>query len=239
MEISTLVLFDIDGTLLRGGPAKEAFRIALLEVFGTAGRAAEWEFSGKTDPQIARELMLDAGVSSGRVDHGLEVLWQVYLREMESRIAGDPPEVLPGVHELLGALGEVEGAMLGLVTGNIAAGAAVKLRSANLAERFPIGAFGSDHEERNHLPRVAIQRAEEQWGTTFAASRVVVIGDTPRDVACGRHAGARTVGVATGRFGIDDLAGAGADRVYEDLSDVEELLGTILDRNGSIGSLEP
>ena len=96
-----LVLFDIDGTLLTGGPAKDAFHEALLEVFGTAGPIETWEFSGKTDPQIARELLTQAGVASQTIDGGLGRLWERYLETMRSRLLGCPTMALPGAETLL------------------------------------------------------------------------------------------------------------------------------------------
>src|SRR5210317_792255 len=114
-----LVLFDIDGTLVSGGPAKDAFHIALLEAFGTAGDIDGTDFSGKTDPQIARELLTGAGLGVAEVDHGLPALFGTYLRELEARLPADPVRVLPGVRSLLTGLGHLGDVALGLVTGNI------------------------------------------------------------------------------------------------------------------------
>lgn len=224
-----LVLFDVDGTLVRGGPAKEAFRTAMVEVFGTPGPIEAYEFSGKTDPQIARELLLLAGIEERRIDEGFPELWRLYLRELEARLPDLPMEVLPGVEELLDALGGGGDVALGLVTGNIVDGARLKLGSAGLMQWFGVGGYGSDHEERNLLPAIAIRRARSRWGIAFDPRSVVIVGDTPLDVECGRHGGTRTVAVATGRFGPSALEEAGADRVFEDLRGVAEVVGAILE----------
>lgn len=226
--MQTLLLFDIDGTLVAGGPAKAAFQDGLVEVFGTAGPIEDHEFSGKTDPQIARELLVRAGLDHDAIDRGMGRLWEIYLRELERRLPAEPMTVLPGVGPLLEALGGEPEVALGLVTGNIRQGARLKLTSAGLPD-WDVGGFGSDHEVRNHLPGIAIQRAREMWGVDFPAHRVVVVGDTPRDVECGRFHGTRTVGVATGRFGVEALAAAGADAVLAHFADLDRTLATLLD----------
>lgn len=219
-----LLLFDIDGTLTWGGPAKEAFQIGLEEVFGTAGPIEDHEFSGKTDPQIARELMLRAGFVGEEIDAGIEALWEAYLGELERRIVDQPVTVLPGVADLLSALDSRLDVFLGLVTGNVERGARLKLGSVGLTDFFPVGGFGSDHEARDRLPPVALQRASAHWGRTFSGADAVVIGDTPRDVTCGKAAGAATMAVATGRFSAAELRACGPDAVLEDLTDTEAVL---------------
>lgn len=224
----TLVLFDIDGTLVRGGPAKEAFHDAMLRVFGTAGPIEHHDFSGKTDPQIARELLVCAGLSPSRIADGLPALWAAYVGELERRLAELPMRLLPGVVRVIETLEAERDVALGLVTGNIVEGADLKLASAGLGDRFAVGGFGSDDEVRNHLPGIAIRRAVENWGVEFSADSVVVIGDTPLDVACGRHCGTRTVAVATGRFEREELEGCGADHTFDDLSEVDRVVEVLL-----------
>lgn len=224
-----LVLFDIDGTLVRGGPAKDAFLVAMLRVFGTSGKAEHHDFSGKTDPQIARELLVGASLSPEEIDEGLPALWKEYLEEMELRLPSLPTIALGGVVEILAALEAMEDVALGLVTGNIIRGARLKLEAAGLTTEFAIGGYGSDHEVRNHLPGIAMRRAFERWGVDFAGESVVVVGDTPLDIACGRHAGTRTVGVATGNFGRAELEGCGADSTFEDFSETGRVLEALLD----------
>jgi phosphoglycolate phosphatase-like HAD superfamily hydrolase len=224
----TLILFDIDGTLTRGGPAKAAFHTAMLETFGTAGAIESHDFSGKTDPQIARELLTEAGLDAAAVDAGLPGLWDRYIRELEARIGDNPMKLLPGVASLIEALEAEPDVALGLVTGNIVRGAQVKLGSVGLAERFEVGGYGSDHEIREHLPAIALERAFEAWGVRFPSESAVIVGDTHRDVECGKHQGTRTVAVATGRVPRERLETAGADAVFDDFSDVVSVMEALL-----------
>lgn len=226
-----LLLFDIDGTLVKGGNGKSSFRVALEDLYGTAGPIDAWDFSGKTDPQIARELLNAAGLDDHRINVDLHRIWDRYLGGLANELAARPMQILPGVVDLLDALQpfEAEGALaLGLVTGNLAEGADLKLKSVGLAQHFAVGGFGSDHEDRTALPPVALDRARARWNHPFAASRSVIIGDTPRDVACGRANGMRTVAVATGRFSVGELEAAGADWVLDSFAQTEQVLDLLL-----------
>ncbi len=224
----TLVLFDIDGTLVRGGPAKVSFHAAMLETFGTVGAMDSYDFSGKTDPQIVRDLLAAAGLEDTVIDAGLPGLWDRYIGELESRISTNPMRLLPGVAGLIEALDSEPDVALGLVTGNIVRGAQVKLGSVGLAECFEVGGYGSDHEVREHLPAIALERAFEAWGVSFPPESAVIVGDTPRDVECGKHAGTRTVAVATGNFGREQLETTGADTVLDDFSDVASVIEVLM-----------
>jgi len=227
----TLVLFDIDGTLVWGGrAAKESFRDALIEIWGTTGPIEKHAFSGKTDPQIARELLTLAGLTDRDIDRELERFWALYLKGLRERIVDHPPAALPGAVALVETLGGEDGVALGLVTGNIAPAAEIKLAAIGLDRVFPIGGFGSDHEVRNHLPGIAMERATGNWGVNFEADAVWVIGDTPRDVECGKHHGTRTMAVATGHFDAPSLRETGADEVLEDFSDHDRVAEVILSR---------
>lgn len=223
-----LLLFDIDGTLVRGGPAKGAFHQALVETFGTAGDIEVHDFAGKTDPQIARELLSAAGLSREEIDRGLPGLWDRYLRYLGDRLGDHPMDVLPGVAPLLEALAVQADVALGLLTGNIVRGAELKLRSAGLFDHFRVGSYGSDSEARNDLAPIALRRASETWKVDFDPREVWVVGDTPADILCGRAGGTRTLGVATGRFGTGELAGTGADQVLEDMADTERTVAVLL-----------
>jgi phosphoglycolate phosphatase len=226
-----LALFDIDGTiLLTSGAGKRAVHRALAEVFGAPGRA-EHRFDGKTDPQIVRELMRMEGHGDDHIDARMSLLLDRYVDYLHEEL--DHPStavrLMPGVAELLDALEARSDVVLGLVTGNLAAGAAAKLRAGGIRpERFRVGAYGSDHELRNELPAVARRRAREELGIDVAGTDVVVIGDTPADVDCGRAIGARTIGVATGYFSIDELLAHGADFTFEDLADTAAVLRSIV-----------
>lgn len=225
-----LVLFDIDGTLLsaRGVP-RVAFGGALEEVFGTAGPIDDHQFDGKTDPQIARELLRLAGRADAEIDRGLPALWTRYLERLEQALHGRDLQVYPGVRELLDELeARRELAVLGLLTGNIREGARLKLRHAGIRNEFRVGAYGSDHERRDRLPAVAVHRARELTGVHFRAGDVVIIGDTPSDMNCGQSMAVRALGVLTGRYDRAALEAAGAHRVFPDLSATAEVLAAIL-----------
>ena len=214
-----LLLFDIDGTLVLGGPAKGAFHTALVETFGTAGNIEVHNFAGKTDPQIARELLSGAGLGDEDIDAGFPGLWDRYLHHLGERLPIHPMNVLPGVGQLLQALSGRSDVALGLLTGNIVRGAELKLRSAGLFDHFRMGSYGSDSEIRNDLAPIALERARETWNVPFDPQATWVVGDTPADIECGKVGGTRTLGVATGRYPLEVLAAAGADAVMRDLSD--------------------
>ncbi len=218
-----LLLFDIDGTLLStDGAARRAFHRALLEVYGTTGPITTHPFDGKTDPQIARELLSEAGLTAHEIEAGLNGLWDAYIRELthEMSLPQHETKLYPGVQELLGRLADAE-VCVALLTGNIARGAALKLASGGIDHHFAFGAFGSDCERRDGLPPVAVARAAERTGRTFEGREVVVIGDTPQDVTCGQGIGVFAVAVATGRYSTGELLRAGADVALSDLSDTD------------------
>ena len=229
-----LILFDIDGTLLwTDGAGRRAIHRALLDEMGTAGPTEGFRFDGKTDPQIVRELLALAG--HPEADDAVRVLEvcdrYVSLLEAELSQPTHATRVMPGVVELLAALEPLEAAgraVVGLLTGNLARGAALKLRSAGIEpERFAVGAYGSDSHRRVDLPPVAARRAAERTGRVFAGSNVVIVGDTPADVTCGEPIGARAVAVATGFYDVDALAAAGAAHVFADLRDTAAVLDAI------------
>jgi phosphoglycolate phosphatase len=219
-----IVLFDIDGTLVWGGPAKDSFVDAMIETYGTPGDFERVSFAGKTDPQIARELLASAGIDQEQIENGLERLFELYLDNLGARIPEDPVEVLPGVPELLEALADIDDVGVGLLTGNIIGGARLKLGSGGLWEHFAFGSYGSDHAERDALPAIAVGRARDLWGSGVSPERAIVVGDTPRDVQCGKVGGTRTLAVATGSFGVEELAATGADHVLQDLTRTDAVI---------------
>jgi phosphoglycolate phosphatase-like HAD superfamily hydrolase len=121
----------------------------------------------------------------------------------------------------------LDGVALGLVTGNILGGAKLKLEWAGLWDRFDVGSFGSDHEERDELPIIALGRAEERWGRSIEPAEALIVGDTPRDIACGRACAIRTVAVATGTYSAAALVAAGADHVLRDLSTTDQVVALL------------
>lgn len=227
----TLVLFDIDGTLLwSDGAGRRAIERALIEVFGRTG-PTHVRFDGKTDPQIVRELMRHEGHEDAQIDAHMARLLELYVERLRVELR-DPehlPRLMPGIHALLDALEARDDVVLGLLTGNVIDGASAKLSAVGLApERFRLGAFGSDHESRPELPAIAQSRARERLRLDIPGERMVVIGDTPADVTCGRSLGARAIGVATGRYSTAELAMHGAAAVFEDLCDTRAVLEAII-----------
>jgi phosphoglycolate phosphatase len=226
-----LVLFDIDGTiLLTDGAGKRAIHRALIDVFGGTG-PDDHRFDGKTDPQIVRELMRIEGHADSHIDEHMSPLldrYVTYLHE-ELREGAQGVRVMPGVHALLDALAERHDVVLGLLTGNLEAGARAKLSSAGIdPTRFQIGAYGSDHETRGELPAVAQRRARDELGLDIAGRDVTVIGDTPADIHCGRGIGARAIGVATGHYSVDELLEHDPAAVFADLSCTDDVVRAIV-----------
>ena len=229
-----LVLFDIDGTLLlSGGAGRRAILAALNDVAGIGvgtGTVDAVRFDGKTDPQIVVELFEAAGEPLGgpeRIDRVLDR----YLQHLEADLGANAhlATVMPGIHPLLDLLGADPGVVVGLLTGNIVRGASIKLAAAGIAPgQFRVGAYGSDHAVRAELPPIAAERAAPHFGRSPRGPEVVIIGDTPADVTCGRSLGATAIGVATGHYRTDDLAAAGAAYVFNDLADTERVRAAIL-----------
>ena len=225
-----VVLFDIDGTILwSDGAGRRAMEGALLDVFGTAGDST-YRYDGKTDPQIARELMLAEGFDDDHVERGLPDVLERYLARLRTEVQSESarPHLFDGVTELMDALDARSDVLVGLLTGNIREGAGVKLSAAGIdPKRFVIGAFGSDHHDRPELPAIARRRAEEHAGRLIEASRMLIIGDTPADVYCGLGIGARAIAVATGRYTREELAECSPAAVFDDLCDTEAVMTAI------------
>jgi len=224
------VLFDLDGTLLwTDGAGRRAIHRSLRQVLGVEHPAAGFRFDGRTDPEIVRLLAAAAGKAHDAAAIAEVLHHYVALLDEELRRPGHTTTVYPGVRELLAALEPRDDCLLGLLTGNVVEGARLKLRSAGLAfERFRIGAFGSDHADRPALPAIAQRRAELMLGFPLKGKDVVIVGDTPADVTCGRQIGARAIGVATGSFTVPDLLAAGADAAFADLSDTAAVVDAAL-----------
>jgi phosphoglycolate phosphatase-like HAD superfamily hydrolase len=227
-----LLLFDIDGTLVGAAAAahRDALYAALLEVHGVDASALTRPLSpaGRTDGEISRALLLQAGVSALRVDERADDVREVCCREY-ARLC--PPSladrVLPGIPDLLQWLSDIDDVRLSLVTGNYEPVARLKLARAGLGRHFPSGqgAFGSDAEDRAALPPLARRRAGAD-GVSYPRDQTIVIGDTPRDIACALADGLRCFAVATGPFATSQLDDA--DRVAADGHELLEVLGEFL-----------
>jgi phosphoglycolate phosphatase-like HAD superfamily hydrolase len=223
-----LALFDIDGTLVHcGATPRRVFRQALEQVFGTAGPIDGWVFDGKTDPRIVRELMEAAGRSwdQASINRALDI----YAEAVKKELPGEPNrKVYPGVRELLEELAS-QPVLLGLLTGNVRKGARAKLESLGLWGHFPFGAFADDSPIRKELADVAVQRALKMTGRKFSGREIVIIGDTEHDIRCGKHLGAKSIGVGTARSTAWELLEHGADHAFADLSDHRAVIRAIMD----------
>jgi phosphoglycolate phosphatase-like HAD superfamily hydrolase len=226
-----LVLFDIDGTLLNsGGLGRASMQRALGMVFGSPGNPS-YRYDGKTDKQIVRDVMRLEGHSDEHIDSRMEKLIELYLDGLRTGAKSGKFNVRPleGVVELLDALEAREDVVLGLLTGNVEPGARTKLTAAGInPDRFRVNAFGSDHEYRPELPAIAQRRASETLGIDIAGDRLVVIGDTPADIECGRELGAKAIGVASGHYTVEQLQAHNPYAVFPSLKNTQQVLETIL-----------
>lgn len=203
-----LVLFDIDGTLLlSGGAGTRSLYRAFQIRYGIEPDWTAIRFDGKTDPLIIQEIVSKYGVD----DEPGQDLYDIYLSILPDEVRRSPGfQVLAGARELVIRLSSDPGFLVGLATGNVETGARLKLERAGLSSYFPFGGYGSDSGDRTELIRAAIRRGSE-LAAPHAVDQVFVIGDTPRDVRHGRAAGATTIAVATGNYGLDELKGCDPD----------------------------
>jgi phosphoglycolate phosphatase len=226
-----LVLFDIDGTLLlTAGAGRRAIVAALSAEVGRSDAFDRIRFDGKTDPQIVAELLEAAGHEEPRESARVQRLCRSYVTHLEAELERPTTRttLMPGVLELLDRLEAHDGAVLGLLTGNLERGAALKLRSGGIdPARFRVGAYGSDAAHRPELPEIAARRAATVFGRIPTGTEVVIIGDTPADIHCGEAIGARAIAVATGSYGVSDLAACGPHAVFPDLAATEQVVDAI------------
>lgn len=225
-----VVHFDIDGTLLRCGDVpRRALAEALHRTFGTSGAIAEVRFGGKTDRLIVAEALATAPPWD---DPRWSGFWQAYVHALDAGFRDAPPIRLPGARELLGALRESD-VYLSLVTGNVPAGAEVKLRHAGLAPFFDpppaTAAYAPDAATKAELGHTLRERSARTFGEAMASTLQVVVGDTAADVACARVAGFRAVAVATGAFGAEELSAASPDALLTSLEPMADAMEAILE----------
>ncbi len=224
-----LVLFDIDGTLLSAsGVSARALAEALGQTFGTTGPMEAYDYSGKTDPLIVRELMASAGFSSDEIGRRMVPTLALYQERLADVLRPEHVKPKAGIVPLLAALRADERVTLGLLTGNLEPCARLKLQPLGINGHFPFGAYGSDHEDRHRLPAVAVERAHDATGIRFEGKSVVVVGDSIHDVRCGRDMGVRAVAVASGKTSLETLAGESPDALVADFGDTEASLRAIL-----------
>ena len=211
-----LLLFDIDGTLvLTGGAGIRALNRAFCQVVGIVNALDGIRLHGKTDPAIVREIFNARGALQ-KADSYDQIL-AAYVEFLPEEVQqSENYRVLPGILRFLQDFQGRSDLAFGLATGNVEAGARIKLARGNLNPFFAFGGFGSDAENRTELVRRAAHNGSRLAGVTIDPNDIFVIGDTPRDIAAGREAGYRTVGVATSDYSTEDLSAAGADLVLSD-----------------------
>jgi phosphoglycolate phosphatase len=223
-----LVLFDIDGTLLSAGRAsRDALVNALRTVHPHPLDLDRYEFSGKTDPQIIRELLegrLDGGLTPPLLNRALDL----YVENLGREIRPENVKIKPGVEALLARLAGEPSATLGLLTGNLERGARIKLEPVGFNRYFPFGAFGSDHHDRYCLPAIAVARARQTTGFDFHGKAIVVVGDSIHDVGCGRSLGVKTIAVSTGLTPAAALARERPDHLFESFTEIDSVAEAIL-----------
>ena len=218
-----LLLFDIDGTLITSGGAGEAaLKDAMRSRFAVEEDLAGVILAGATDARIARELLEKHGISVS--PENVAALLDTYLGHLSERIGRHDGKLLPGIVPLLNVLSQREDAVLALLTGNVSRGAEIKLTHYGVWDFFEFGAFADDHHDRNELGKFARARALERHGEEFPPSRIYVIGDTPKDIECGRAIGACTVAIATGHYSAAELKDHSPDFLFEDLSDTDRVV---------------
>lgn len=213
-----LVLFDIDGTLIHtGGAGVRAFGRAFAMEFGLPHGTEQLRFAGRTDSGLVREFLTLHGVPA--TAENFRRFCDCYVHWLDHHLKELAGGACPGVGEWLAALGALpEPPLLGLLTGNIRLGAQIKLRHYGLWSPFCTGGFGDDHEDRNEIARIAQVRGSRSFGRPLHGEEILVIGDTPLDIACGRAIGARCLAVATGGSKLDELQAHRADWAIPDLT---------------------
>ncbi len=229
-----VLLWDIDGTLIRSarsGAFKDYTIPVLKEVFGTAGSLPEMKVSGMTDLQIIGEALRHEGFTHAHVRQRLDHLRERYMVEMH-KATGNGVEffqLLPGVRETLKAVADHPRYLSALLTGNIQPAAYLKMELVGLTEFFGLpGAFGDESSDRRDLPALAAERIRRHLGCDLEPDQFIVIGDTPNDIACARHFGARALAIATGRmYPHEALLAHTPDAILPDLSDPQLVLETL------------
>lgn len=220
------VLFDIDGTLIdSGGAGLKSLDHAFREMFGVDHAFRGIEMAGKTDPQIVREAFVLHGIDYS--DGIMPAFFKTYTGYLKDCVYNPAGHVKPGISAALEALSSQEGLVLGLLTGNIEEGARIKLERYDLYSCFHTGVFGSDSEDRNQLLPIAVAKLNKKNGVSVGYGDCIIIGDTPRDVYCAKPYGAMAIAVATGPYSVGDLSDAGADAVFDDLTDTAKLISLI------------
>ena len=213
MEFVKVILFDVDGTLLDAGDlSRRGFLAALEKHMGPTADIGRYSLSGKTDPQIMKELLLRNGLPPDQIDHVASKALRSYRSYCLSHLKKAQVRPLAGARELIERLSAAKPSrfVLGILTGNLEALVAPKLEAAGIPmASFALGVFGSDDADRNNLPAIAVERVERCLGIPLLPHEVAIVGDTPLDVACAHHFGAVSIAVASGGYTHAQLRATG------------------------------
>lgn len=225
-----LLLFDIDGTLIRSnGAGRQTLAYALEKLFGTSGPLESYNMSGKTDPRIITDLLTAVGIQPGEIQKKLPAIYELMAEHGQKIFLEKEMTACPGIPELLFQLGRMDHVLLGLLTGNSQLTAPLKLAAAGIDPlQFRVGAYGSDALDRNDLPAIGMTRAKQLTGGVFDGNNTIIIGDTPADILCARAGKATAVAVASGWHAASTLADYHPDHLFENLSDTEQVLQILM-----------
>lgn len=223
--MNKLVLFDIDKTLVHGSNAhKNAFIAAFKNVYNVIGSQEDINPHGKTDQQIITEVLKIKGLTLDSIKRKIKECIRTIVEVYNETSKNDEIKILEGVKELLTELDKHK-FLIGLVTGNIESIARSKLTKVNLNQYFKLGGFGSDpHNDRSDLVKLAIDKAEREFGFKYNGKNVFLFGDAPFDMQAGKEGGAITIGVTTGIFSKEELVKAGAQYILPNLKDTDKIL---------------
>ena len=223
-----LLLFDIDGTLLISrGAGRKAMKEALASFSSAPIQTDGVDFSGRTDPQIIRDILLKNGMDEAEAHNRLPAALEAYTHAFHAAFTFDMVYDLEGAVKLVEKLSHREDTQLALLTGNLQKTGYLKLKAIGLDQYFPFGAFGSDHENRYELPAVALNRAVAYDGTEYRGKDIVIIGDTKHDILCGRSHDVFSVAVATGHYDSGDLSVHDPDLLLDDLTNEDAFMNAI------------
>lgn len=226
----SLLLFDIDGTLINSSRiGRAALGRALLYVFGTMGALETYEFAGKTDRRIVRDVMTAEGWSIADIEARLPELDERMVAAGQALFTAETIWACPGILPLLDALHRRNDVTLALLTGNIRDTVPMKLRAAGIDPAWFVGgAYGSDSIDRNDLFGIALERVRDAIGVDFSGKDVIIIGDTPADIRCAREGGGKVVAVATGPYSAELLSRHHPEHLFADLTNTEDVLGALV-----------